>query len=251
MSEGDRGASVRGERQRPGGEARTSRLPSTPPVRDGRGRQPAAALRALRKGERAVRAMPGGEARECLTRRLSGDARGAAGRTGPVRPAPVDVGGSQEPPSRRGEASPARRCHGAPVPSLGVGCVIVTALTPAGRRVPGGTPKGMFSRASTRKKWLPATTRRHGNGDHAPSRLTWHAVEFSRNECFLQTPFEGPPGTAVWPRSHLPARQLRPIESASGEAHLCLRVHCEAELCKPPWNMSGASAGSFCAAWAH
>lgn len=112
---------------------------------------------------------------------VCGDTRGAAGRTGPVRPAPVDVGGTQEPPSRRGEASPEHRCHGAPVPSLGIGRVIVTALTPAGRHVPGGTPGGVLQSQHAREGVAADDCPSPGDGDHAPSRFTWHAVQFSRN----------------------------------------------------------------------
>lgn len=97
-----------------------------------------------------MRAAPGAEARICLAGRLIGDTRGAS-RTGPVRPAPVDVGGPQGLQAGGNEASPVRRCHGTPVPSLGVGCVIVTALTPAGRRVPGSTPRGVLQSQHARE----------------------------------------------------------------------------------------------------
>jgi hypothetical protein len=53
------------------------------------------------------------------------------------------VVGSRRPPAgSRDTASPVLRCHGPPAPSREIGRVIVTALTPAGRHAPGGTPKG-------------------------------------------------------------------------------------------------------------
>lgn len=125
------------------------RLPATPPVRrekapDGRRRQPPQFSLRKRQPRQMHQVKPGGTSRGGWC----GDAEGIA--AGPVQPGGAPVCRQVMTTSHR-----KRRSRGLHRPAVATACrsrarfgrVIVSALTPAGRRTPVGTPRRVFSRA--------------------------------------------------------------------------------------------------------